>query len=231
MYWLLAIAALLCLLMVALAVIFGIYRLLKGNKALALKTFASGLVFLLSFYFFRYESNKMVAEENKTAVEEDNDYDYGSYDNDSVVDSEDEDEPDVELTDAEIEEMEREELVYEFENEVQQLIDDNKMHGVEIVRVEYNDHMGTDKDGDFIGLAYLKYNDGQSAKTTKKLIDLYTEEIAANLAESDEDLSELVVFWETPFLLEGTNTAKIQFTRQNDKFVFGDKNYNSSIFN
>ncbi|MFP3511005.1 hypothetical protein SB775_15330 [Peribacillus sp. SIMBA_075] len=67
-----------------------------------------------------------------------------------------------------------------------------------------------------------------NAKRTKNLIEMYSEDLAANLAKEDA-ISEITVFWEVPSHLEGKNIAKFTYKRKGENMIIGERWYDPSL--
>ncbi|MGE7185751.1 hypothetical protein ACQKKK_17770 [Peribacillus sp. NPDC006672] len=65
-------------------------------------------------------------------------------------------------------------------------------------------------------------------KRTKNLLEMYSEDLAANLAKED-DISEVTIFWEAPYHLEGQNIAKFTYTRKGENMIIGERWYDPSL--
>ncbi|MGR5962904.1 hypothetical protein ACT7DN_26835 [Bacillus paranthracis] len=70
---------------------------------------------------------------------------------------------------------------------------EDKITNAEIDKIEVNEHLGTQEDGDYIALIHLKFKPKNSNETTLKLIDLYNNEIGAQLAKQKE-IQEVTIF-------------------------------------
>lgn len=57
---------------------------------------------------------------------------------------------------------------------------------------------------------------------------MYSDDLAANLAK-EGDISELVVFWEVPYHLEGKNVAKFTYTKKGENMIIGERWYDPSL--
>ena len=70
------------------------------------------------------------------------------------------------------------------------------------VRSEYADtdidHITVNNDN--IVLAYLVWNVKNSEETTKKMLRMYSDDLAATLTDDYDDLKEIAVFWNVPYL-------------------------------
>lgn len=81
-------------------------------------------------------------------------------------------------------------------------------------KLQVNEHMGKN-DGTYIVLPHLKWDVKNRAKTTQEMLEMYSDHLAAKLAEN-KDVSEITVFWEVPYHLEGDNVAKFMYERSGD---------------
>ncbi|MEC0271938.1 hypothetical protein [Peribacillus frigoritolerans] len=114
----------------------------------------------------------------------------------------------------------------EIEETVNSIIDKNYSHTT-VNEMEVNENLGLN-DGSYIVLPYLKWDAMNNAKRTKNLIEMYSDDLAANLAEED-DISELTIFWEVPYHLEGKNVAKFTYTKNGDSMSIGERWYDPSL--
>ena len=60
------------------------------------------------------------------------------------------------------------------------------------------DHITVNNDN--IVLAYLVWNVKNSEETTKKMLRMYSDDLAATLVDDYDDLKEIAVFWNVPYL-------------------------------
>ncbi|PJN91310.1 hypothetical protein [Bacillus sp. mrc49] len=139
-----------------------------------------------------------------------------------------EDDPEVEKTSVSTAEKTQagESREDEIEETINSIIDENYSHTT-VSDMEVDENLGLN-DGSYIVLPYLKFDAMNNEKRTKNLIEMYSEDLAANLAK-EEDISELTVFWEAPYLLEGQNIAKFTFTRKGENMIIGESWYDSSL--
>lgn len=101
---------------------------------------------------------------------------------------------------------------------------------VSITSISVNENLGTDEENDFVVLAYLSFDVKNNAKMTKEMLVLLNNQIGANMAEID-NISELTIFWEVPYLNSSNdNIAKANLLRNDKGFYFEDEWYDSSIF-
>ena len=50
----------------------------------------------------------------------------------------------------------------------------------QIDRITINDDLGTETDGDYIALVYLTWNQKNTGKTSKKMLEMYSSDLAAH---------------------------------------------------
>ncbi|MGG4200756.1 hypothetical protein [Peribacillus frigoritolerans] len=96
-----------------------------------------------------------------------------------------------------------------------------------VEELEVNQNLGLN-DGSYIVLPYLKWDAMNNSKRTKRLIEMYSDDLAANLAK-EGDISEITVFWEVPYHLEGKNVAKFTYTKNGDSMSIGERWYDPSL--
>lgn len=114
----------------------------------------------------------------------------------------------------------------------QKVVDDNFTFDTSIKEIKLNEHIGTDSADDFIALIYLSYDQLHTEETTKKWIETYTSHLAASLATNTLDISELVIFWETPRFKENWNTVEFTLIKKDDGlFYFESETFDNTVFN
>lgn len=74
----------------------------------------------------------------------------------------------------------------------------------------------------YIVLPHLTWEVKNSEKTTVEMLEMYSDNIAAKLAE-EKGIQEITVFWEVPYHLEGENIAKFNYTRAANGMAKTDK--------
>ena len=102
---------------------------------------------------------------------------------------------------------------------VQGYIDD-KYTLTTIDRVEVNPDYGTDAADDYIALVYLTWDQKNTGKTSKEVLDLYSQDMAVRMYGDLPEIQELCVFWTVPYLNNGS--AKISFERSNGGMMITD---------
>lgn len=86
----------------------------------------------------------------------------------------------------------------------------------QIDRITINDDLGTEADGDYIALVYLTWSQKNTGKTSKKMLEMYSSDLAATLGEQNSSVNEIAIFWAVPYL---NDTAKCSYQRNGDGFV------------
>lgn len=70
--------------------------------------------------------------------------------------------------------------------------------------IKVNEDLGTDKEGDYIALVYLTWEQENSGKLSKEVLTMYSSDLAAIVAEENSNVQEIAIFWTVPYL----NNAK-----------------------
>lgn len=86
----------------------------------------------------------------------------------------------------------------------------------QIDRITINDDLGTEADGDYIALVYLTWDQKNTGKTSKKMLEMYSSDLAATLGEQNSSVNEIAIFWTVPYL---NDTAKCSYQRNGNGFV------------
>lgn len=92
-----------------------------------------------------------------------------------------------------------------------------------IQEVEVNSNAGTSDPDDFIVLIYLRWGTKNGINMTKTMLEMYSDDMAATLADKYEDASKIVLFWEVPYLLDKGTCAKYSFDAKNGKAYSDEK--------
>ena len=104
-------------------------------------------------------------------------------------------------------------------NKVREYIKD--YYGTNIDSVTVNPDLGTEKDGDYVALVRLTWTVNNRGETSKKMLDMYSSDMAAKMYTDLPEVQELAVFWTVPYLNNGS--AKISFERTNGGMRYTDK--------
>ena len=86
--------------------------------------------------------------------------------------------------------------------------------GSKTVEIKVSENIGAG-DGSFIVLAYMSYPANISAERSRKMVEMFSSDLAANLAR-ESDVSAVTVFWEVPKFLNSGNAAKFAYERLGD---------------
>ncbi len=73
-------------------------------------------------------------------------------------------------------------------------------YGVELQKVTINPDYSTDNPDDHIVLVNFSWNVKNSKATTKDMLTMYADDLAASIAEEFSDVNEIAIFWEVPYL-------------------------------
>ena len=79
--------------------------------------------------------------------------------------------------------------------------------------VTVNEHLGTEKEGDFVLLVYATWDVKNSVKMTNKVLAMYSEDFAARVGQDLENIQELSVFWTVPYYSEDDTSVKYSYER------------------
>ena len=90
-----------------------------------------------------------------------------------------------------------------------------------------NEDFGTSASGDYIASVYVTWNEKNSGKTSKEMLDLYSSDMAARMYDDLPEIQELVVYWTVPYLNNGS--AKISFERTSSGMKYTDKIFDSNF--
>ncbi|MGG4090057.1 hypothetical protein [Bacillus licheniformis] len=116
----------------------------------------------------------------------------------------------------------------DIRNKIEDLVNEH-LKDVSIEDVEVNQDLGNDKKDQYISLVHLSFDLKNSSATTKKMIELYSEDLAARLAEEDRSISELSVFWKAPYIDEDETLAKFSYKKSGEKMVTSERNYSQLL--
>ncbi|MGL4569638.1 MAG: hypothetical protein ACRCVJ_01070 [Clostridium sp.] len=76
---------------------------------------------------------------------------------------------------------------------------DDKVTNTTLDSLQVNENLGTDSNKDVVVLANLSWSTKNSEKTTKKMLEMYSEHIAAILAPELAEGSEIALFWKAEY--------------------------------
>lgn len=99
-------------------------------------------------------------------------------------------------------------------------------HNAVIDRITINDDLGTEEENDYIALVYLTWNTKNSGKLSKEMLKMYSDDLAATLANENDTVQEIAIFWTVPYL---NDTAKCSYERVPDGFVVMDEMWGNAF--
>lgn len=71
--------------------------------------------------------------------------------------------------------------------------------------ITINDDAGTDTPDDYIALVNLTWSQKNSQETTKKMLDMYSQDMAARIYKDSSSVQEICIFWTIPYLNASAN--------------------------
>ncbi len=92
--------------------------------------------------------------------------------------------------------------------------------------ITVNPDLGTEKDGDYVVLVRLTWNEMNSGETSQKMLEMYSSDMAARMYNDLPEVQELAVFWTVPYI---NGQAKVSFERTNGGMAFTDQAYDNNF--
>lgn len=93
-------------------------------------------------------------------------------------------------------------------------------HNTVVERITINDDLGTEDENDYIALVYLTWNTKNNGKLSKEMLKMYSDDLAATLANENDTVQEIAIFWTVPYL---NDTAKCSYERVPAGFAVMDE--------
>lgn len=93
--------------------------------------------------------------------------------------------------------------------------------------ITVNPDFGTEKNDDYVVLVRLTWNVKNSSEQSKKMLEMYSEDMAARMYQDLPEVQELAVFWTVPYLNNGN--AKISFERVSGGMRYSDKVFDGNF--
>lgn len=121
----------------------------------------------------------------------------------------------------------KEEEIKDIEKTIKDRVSDEYSRTV-IKKIDINENLGTDDEDDYIVLPHLKWDVENKPKMTREMLETYSDDLAATLAKHT-NITEITIFWEVPYHLEGNNVAKMSYSRSGDGMAIGEKWYDPLI--
>lgn len=99
-----------------------------------------------------------------------------------------------------------------------------KYSDTDITSIILNPDLGTDTEDDLIALVNLTWNVQNSGKTSKEMLLMYSNDLAATVANECPNIQEIAIFWDVPYLKDN---AKCAYERKDNgmyemDFVWGN---------
>ena len=104
----------------------------------------------------------------------------------------------------------------------------NEYTMTDIDSITINDDLGTDTEGDYIALIYLTWNQKNNPELTKKVLQMYSDDLAATICESHSNVQEVAVFWSIPYLNDAD--VKISYEQKSGAMYQSDSIW-PAVFN
>lgn len=157
----------------------------------------------------KINNSEVISEEepspkNKDAEEEKNEV----YNSEEVEDISEEDELDMVKDDAEI--------------EIKTIIKEN-YKTTSIEKIEINEDMGSSEKNKLIALVYLSFDALNTSKTAYNMVEMYSDDLAANIGKDNDTVNQIAVFWKVPYIDEDETLAKFSYERSGEHMIITDK--------
>lgn len=146
----------------------------------------------------------------------------------------DEDEPEEEEEEIEEVDTEEEEKVDESENNISDIewdvdgVADADLDDTSITDIRINEDASADEER-YIVLVDLEWDVQNKPKTTKEMLDMYSDHLAANLSDN-ELIHELVLFWTVPYHNEEDSILKRTYENKDDGMFMEDEVKDINVF-
>ena len=102
----------------------------------------------------------------------------------------------------------------QIEKTIRQRIGDEYTY-TDIDSITINENLGTeDVEGDYIALVNVTWTQMNKGPTSKKMLSMYSEDLAAYIGEECPNVQEIAIFWTVPYL-DNAN-AKCAYERKGD---------------
>lgn len=102
----------------------------------------------------------------------------------------------------------------QIEKAIRQRIGDEYTY-TDIDSITINENLGTeDVEGDYIALVNVTWTQKNSGSTSKEVLSMYSEDLAAYIGQECPNVQEIAIFWTVPYL-DNAN-AKCSYERKGD---------------
>ena len=102
--------------------------------------------------------------------------------------------------------------IYTIEARAKSIVGENYSL-TDIDSITVNENLGTEKDGDYILLAHLTWNQKNSADLTKRVLAMYSSDFAAQIGKRFSSVTELSIFWTVPYYSSTDTLVKYSYER------------------
>lgn len=92
--------------------------------------------------------------------------------------------------------------------------------------ISINEDLGTEAEGDYIALVNLTWSQKNSGSLSKKVLDMYSSDLAATVAEECPEVQEIAIFWTVPYL---KSEAKCSYERRDGHMYKTDESWPSAF--
>jgi len=116
----------------------------------------------------------------------------------------------------------------QIEADLRKIVEDN-YSSTDMTELTLNENLGTEDEDDYVALVYLTWDVPNSANTTKQMLALYSEDLAARVGSDLEAITDLAIFWTVPYYSETTAAAKYSYERTDEGMYQTDVVVNSII--
>lgn len=99
----------------------------------------------------------------------------------------------------------------------------SKFEDTDITKITVNENSGTDNPDDYVLLVNLTWNRKNKEDTTKEMMRMYCDDLAAYTVESNSKVQEVALFWTIPYHKEDGVSAKCSYEQKNGKMILSDK--------
>ncbi|MEV9502780.1 hypothetical protein [Bacillus safensis] len=120
---------------------------------------------------------------------------------------------------------EEDELVmikYDAEIEIKKIIEEN-YRTTSIEKIEINEDMGASEKNKLIALVYLSFDALNTSKTAYNMVEMYSDDLAANIGKDNDTVNQIAVFWKVPYIDEDETVAKFSYERSGKQMKITDK--------
>lgn len=138
--------------------------------------------------------------------------------------------PDPTATPKPSKKLTKKQKVKKKKDKIREVIEDRIFEEYDQTRVDHvsiNEDLGTKKDGDYIALVYLIWNVKNSGSMSKRMISMYSEDLAATVGKECSNVQEITIFWTVPYLDDAS--AKCSYERKSGGMYETDTMFDSNF--